>query len=153
MSWGDFPGCPVVCASNSGGADSIPGRGIKILHAMRCSQKTNKKMPHEATVITSFLTLALLPALLLCLHWVHPDNLEGSPHLQVNRFNHLNCPLSCDIIHSQGPGISTWTSLGGIILPTMPWKIKFCVGFPCHFFFLLCGIISHSFTHWGESCG
>lgn len=153
MSWGDFPGCPIVCASNSGGADSIPGQGIKIFHAVRCSQKTNKKTPHNAMVITSSLTLTLLPSLLLCLHWVHPDTLEGSPYLQVNRFNHLNCPLSWDITHLQGPGISTWTSLGGIILHTMPWKIKFCVGFPCNYFFFYYLVLFHIHLHTGESCG
>ena len=28
-----------LCASNAGGADSIPGRGTKIPHAMQCGKK------------------------------------------------------------------------------------------------------------------
>ena len=35
MTWGDFPGGPVVktLPSNAGGVGSIPGRGAKIPHA------------------------------------------------------------------------------------------------------------------------
>ena len=42
---GDFPGGPVVrtLLSNTEGVGSIPGWGIKILHAMRCHQTLKKK--------------------------------------------------------------------------------------------------------------
>ena len=32
-----------LCASATGGVGSIPGRGIKILHAVRCSKKLKLK--------------------------------------------------------------------------------------------------------------
>ena len=38
----DFPGGPMVLASNAGDLSSIPGQGTKIPHVARCSQKKKK---------------------------------------------------------------------------------------------------------------
>ena len=38
----DFPGGPMVLASNAGDLSSIPGQGTKIPHGARCSQKKKK---------------------------------------------------------------------------------------------------------------
>ena len=42
---GDLPGGPVVknLPCNEGGADLIPGRGAKILHAAQCGHRVKKK--------------------------------------------------------------------------------------------------------------
>ena len=52
-SFGDFPGSPVVrtpsfhCGGSKGGTGSIPGRGIKILHAVRTVWPKKKKSFHD----------------------------------------------------------------------------------------------------------
>ena len=48
--WGwDFPGCPVVktSSSNAGGMGSIPGLGIKILHALWSKNQNIKALLYQ----------------------------------------------------------------------------------------------------------
>lgn len=54
----------------------------------------------------------------LWLHWAHMDNSGSSPHLKMlNLITSTKSPLSCKVVHLQGPGVRMWTSLGAIILP------------------------------------
>ena len=45
LTAGDIPGGPVVKTppSNAGGVGSIPGRGTKVIHVVKCSQEKEKR--------------------------------------------------------------------------------------------------------------